>query len=105
MILVWAPTISSPLKNAKVDAAVIKAMLNHDAAGKAAGSSSNDAKQAALNPDPSAIPAPMVEAIPITPGPGYDWVPGYWNWDGSTWMWVYGSWRPYRFFGWHHRRF
>jgi hypothetical protein len=93
------------LKSAKVDASVIKAMLNHDAADKAAGSSSNDVKQVPLNPDPTAVPAPLVEAIPVAPGPGYDWVPGYWNWDGTTWVWVYGGWRPYGFFGWHHRRF
>jgi hypothetical protein len=93
------------LKDAKVDASVIKAMMNHDTQDKIAGSSSNNVKQATLNPDPASVPAPLVEAIPIAPGPGYDWAPGYWNWDGSTWVWVYGGWRPYGFFGWHHRRF
>jgi hypothetical protein len=93
------------LKDAKVDASVIKAMLNHDAQNKVAGSSSKDEKQVALNPDPISVPAPLVEAMTVAPGPDYEWMPGYWNWDGSTWIWVYRGWRPYGSFGWHHRRF
>ena len=44
-----------------------------------------------------APPAPRVEVIPPPPGPDYYWVPGYWNWNGTTWIWIGGSWviRPW----------
>jgi hypothetical protein len=52
-------------------------------------------------PTPAAIveqapPPPQVEVVPISPGPDYYWVPGYWSWNG-TWAWVGGSWafRPH----------
>ncbi|HEY0512565.1 MAG TPA: hypothetical protein VGH73_11710 [Thermoanaerobaculia bacterium] len=41
-------------------------------------------------------PPPGVRAeVAITsPGPGYYWVPGYWDWD-RDWVWVPGAWtRP-----------
>lgn len=38
-------------------------------------------------------PAPQVEVIPIAPTPDYVWVPGYWSWNGITWIWIRGSWR------------
>ena len=29
------------------------------------------------------------------PGPGYYWIPGYWDWVGGDWTWVPGLWaRP-----------
>jgi hypothetical protein len=41
-------------------------------------------------------PAPQVEVVPIAPGPGYVWTPGYWAWNGG-WVWVGGNWviRPH----------
>ena len=42
-------------------------------------------------------PPPGVRAeVAITaPGPGYYWVPGYWDWVGADWAWVSGTWvRP-----------
>ena len=43
-----------------------------------------------------APPPPQVEVVPVTPGPDYYWVPGYWTWRG-TWVWVGGRWavRPW----------
>ncbi len=43
-----------------------------------------------------APPAPQVEVVPISPGPNYYWVPGYWSWNGG-WVWVGGHWaaRPW----------
>ena len=44
-------------------------------------------------------PPPGLRAeVGITsPGPGYYWVPGYWDWSvaGAEWIWVPGAWaRP-----------
>lgn len=36
-------------------------------------------------------PAPMVAAIPPSPGPGYTWVNGYYAPDGA---WMAGYWAP-----------
>ena len=42
-------------------------------------------------------PAPIIEARIATPGPGYVWVPGYYNWDGRAYAWAPGRWeRPPR---------
>ena len=93
------------LKEAKVGAPVIQAMIEHDsaAASSVAPSSAAAAPAKPLNPDPSVAPAPLVEVVPIAPGPGYEWAPGYWSWDGTTWVWIYGGWRPHVFFGMHRR--
>jgi hypothetical protein len=37
-------------------------------------------------------PAAHVEVAPPAPGPGYFWVAGYWNWNGTDWTWVTGIW-------------
>jgi hypothetical protein len=39
-----------------------------------------------------APPAPVVEAPPPSPGVGYVWTPGYYNWNGSSYAWVNGAW-------------
>ena len=61
------------------------------------------------------VAAPMVDAAPACPGPGYVWVPGYWSGYGPTRVWVAGCWRsgpahlvyahPYggHYYGWHRR--
>ncbi len=36
------------------------------------------------------MPAPMVEAVPVAPGPAFKWVPGHWVWRGVEWVWVQG---------------
>ncbi len=43
---------------------------------------------------PAAPPAPQVEVVPVTPGPDYVWMPGYWSWNGTVWIWVGGRWGP-----------
>jgi hypothetical protein len=35
------------------------------------------------------MPAPLVETIPLAPGPAYRWVPGHWDWRGR-WVWIRG---------------
>lgn len=56
-----------------------------------------------------APPAPRHEAMPKARR-GYDWVPGYWNWNGRRHEWVAGHWeklRPgyvYQRANWHHDR-
>src|ERR1700722_19924710 len=37
-----------------------------------------------------AMPAPIVEVVPVAPGPGYNWAPGHWAWRGGNWFWVKG---------------
>ena len=42
-------------------------------------------------------PPPRYGVIGVAPGPGYVWAEGYWDWRGSNWYWVRGSWlRPPR---------
>lgn len=41
---------------------------------------------------PPVQPAPVVEAVPASPGPGYAWVAGHWVWNGSAWYWEAGHW-------------
>jgi len=38
-----------------------------------------------------APPAPVVETVPVAPGPGYVWQGGYYNWDGAQYVWVPGA--------------
>ncbi len=37
-----------------------------------------------------APPPPRYEAVP-PPREGYVWAPGYWNWDGSRYVWANGQ--------------
>jgi hypothetical protein len=37
-------------------------------------------------------PPPRVEYYGVAPGPGYVWVPGYWQWSSNTYVWVPGRW-------------
>jgi WXXGXW repeat (2 copies) len=39
-----------------------------------------------------APPAPIVETPAPAPGPGYIYTPGYYNWNGSSYVWVNGGW-------------
>jgi hypothetical protein len=43
-----------------------------------------------------APPTPPQEVIVAAPGPGYVWVPGYYQWHGR-WVWERGAWvvRPH----------
>ena len=64
-----------------------------------------------------APPPPPVETVVVSPGPGYIWVGGEWEWTGG-WVWVGGHWgyppRPHAVwiggrawhdrYGWHHER-
>ena len=46
---------------------------------------------------PQAPPTVRVEAQTVAPGHGYIWTPGYWRWNGTTYVWVSGAWvRPPR---------
>ena len=46
---------------------------------------------------PTGPPPLRSEVIVSSPGPGFVWVPGYWNWGGSDYVWVTGTWqRPPR---------
>lgn len=38
-------------------------------------------------------PPPIVEVVPVMPGPGYHWVAGHYRWYGNQWVWVPGHWR------------
>lgn len=37
-------------------------------------------------------PAPIAESIMISPGAGYVWIPGAWDWRGNAWVWEKGRW-------------
>lgn len=39
-----------------------------------------------------APPAAVVETRPAVPGPGYVWINGYQQWNGSAYVWVPGKW-------------
>jgi len=41
---------------------------------------------------PTGPPPPVAEVVTVTPGPGYVWVPGYHQWNGSAYVWVSGRW-------------
>jgi hypothetical protein len=43
----------------------------------------------ATMPDTPAMPS---EVMSVSPGPEYVWVKGYYNWDGSRYQWVPGTW-------------
>ena len=36
------------------------------------------------------LPGPRAEVVPVAPGPGYRWRPGYWAWNGRGYAWVPG---------------
>ncbi len=40
---------------------------------------------------PTAPPPPKVEAPPAAPVATVVWVPGFWQWDGGTWIWIAGA--------------
>jgi hypothetical protein len=42
-----------------------------------------------------APPAPRHEIVPAARR-GYDWTPGYWNWNGRRHVWVSGHWERTR---------
>lgn len=85
------------LKNAKVGATVIQAMISHVPTTQAPPPAAAATSAPTPSPDPNLMPAPLAEYVPFAPGPGYRWVPGYWTWAGS-WVWVSGQWTPYVFF-------
>lgn len=39
---------------------------------------------------PSPPPAPRAEIIPPSPGPQMVWEPGYWSFNGGSWLWIPG---------------
>jgi hypothetical protein len=43
----------------------------------------------------TAPPAPRHEAVPHARR-GYEWAPGYWNWNGHRYTWVKGHWERAR---------
>ncbi|HVU09333.1 MAG TPA: hypothetical protein VHG89_12395 [Verrucomicrobiae bacterium] len=45
----------------------------------------------AAESQPENPPPPRIEAVPISPGPGYVWIGGAWEWRGY-WAWVSGRW-------------
>src|ERR1700739_383943 len=42
--------------------------------------------------DPTPMPAPIVETVPVCPTPGYIWVGGSWGWCDNHWVWTRGHW-------------
>ncbi len=40
------------------------------------------------------MPAPLVEAVPVCPVPGYVWIGGNWVWYDNHWAWTRGHWGP-----------
>ena len=37
-------------------------------------------------------PRVRVETQTVSPGPNYVWTRGYWRWNGTTYVWVPGTW-------------
>jgi hypothetical protein len=46
----------------------------------------------AVGSPPPPPPTAVVTPVGVAPGPGYVWVPGYWDWVGGQWVWVEGRW-------------
>ncbi|HSD88915.1 MAG TPA: hypothetical protein VLB44_15410 [Kofleriaceae bacterium] len=42
---------------------------------------------------PAAPPPPQAETPPAPPVQAAVWTAGFWQWDGSTWVWIAGSWQ------------
>lgn len=42
-------------------------------------------------PPPPPVAAVVTPVVPA-PGPGYVWVPGYWDWVDGRWVWIEGRW-------------
>lgn len=42
-----------------------------------------------------AMPGPINETRPASPGTGYSWRTGYWTYDGARWVWQPGQWVQY----------
>jgi hypothetical protein len=105
------------LKNAGVSSQVLTAMLNHDSALRVQEHTSSPVTAAAVAPQPTVTqpgaasstaianqtptttmitqsepPPPLVEVIPVSPGPDYVWAPGCWSWNGGAWIWIGGGW-------------
>jgi len=40
--------------------------------------------------EPPPPPAPLVEVVPVAPGPEFLWIAGYHHWDGHRYVWVQG---------------
>jgi hypothetical protein len=40
----------------------------------------------------SQAPEPLDDQMTQSPGEGYDWIDGYWHWNGYDWVWVGGRW-------------
>ncbi len=36
-------------------------------------------------------PAPLVEVVPVAPGPAFIWIGGFWEWH-ERWVWTPGRW-------------
>lgn len=41
--------------------------------------------------DKNNLPAYVFEAMPVSPGPGYVWNAGHWQWQ-NQWIWLKGHW-------------
>jgi WXXGXW repeat (2 copies) len=40
----------------------------------------------------SQAPEPLDDQMTPSPGEGFDWIDGYWHWNGYDWVWVGGRW-------------
>jgi len=105
------------LNNAGVSSQILTAMLNHDSALRAQEQSPSPAAATIVAPQPTVTqpgalsataipnqtpatpvitrsepPPPLVEVIPVSPGPDYLWTPGCWSWNGGAWIWIGGGW-------------
>jgi len=100
------------LKKLGISAAIVTAMLSHDAElqnpypapppgpGPAGQYGQPGQPLAAPQPVPlPSTPAPLVEYVPMAPGPEFYWAPGYWGWDNG-WIWIGGGWNWRGGWGW-----
>jgi outer membrane lipoprotein SlyB len=76
------------LHNSGVSQKVIDFMINTPSTTGTATTTATTATTVVVAQPP---PPPPVETIYVSPGPGYIWCPGEWQWRG-TWVWVNGRW-------------
>ena len=76
------------LKKAGVSERVVNVMINTPATARSA-------RRVSVAGAPP--PAPLVEPVIVSPGPGFFWIGGTWLWLNGGWNWRHGYWRgPYR---------
>ncbi len=86
----WSVAVPRPLCSAK-PSSVHAHLAQEDSYGAPPDAADAPTAYPAMPP-----PDPIPEYAPPSPGYGYMWVNGYWDWTGYDWTWYSGFWVPRR---------